>query len=473
MPDKRKLRVVLLQSPLQNVVKAATPEYVDENRGHTPPMGLLYIQAALENSRHESVFLDANLEGWTHEETARRALSYGPELVGIQAMTFTLPDAYFVAKAIKALNPDVKILIGGPHPTIYPRETAGLDAVDFAFAGEGEIGFPAFLDAFSDPVARAAIPGIACKLNGEVSYTPPCGLLKDLDLIALPARQSSRYTLYSSVLAALNPITIMITSRGCPFQCVFCNRMGRKYRAHSARYVLDEFEEILKLGIKEVFIHDDTFTINRERVKAICEGIIDRGYHIVWEARTRVDCVDEELLALMRRAGCNRLSFGVESGSERVLKSMKKGIDLKRVEEVFACCRKEGISTLADFMFGNLDEEMDDIKKSLELVRRIEPDYAQFSICSPYPGTPLYQLGLERGLYSCDVWLDFARDPLKDFHSPVWTQHLTEEELVEITASAYRAFYMRPSFIVKQLTRIRTFEQFKTMFRGAVGMAIK
>ena len=470
MGTVQKAHIVLIHPPLQNIISAATPEYVDKNRGFMPPLGLLYIQAAVERSRHESIFLDANLEGWDHEETATQALSHNPDLVGLQAMTFTLPDAYLVAKAVKKLNPEVKVLIGGPHSTIYPQETAGLDAVDFAFAGEGEIDFLSFLDVFHNSEARAAIPGIAYKLDGNVHYSPFVGLIKDLDSIPFPARKSSKFKQYCSVLAKNNPITTMITSRGCPFKCVFCNRMGRKYRYHSAQYVLSELEEILHLGLQEVFIHDDTFSINRERVKAICEEIIKRGYDFVWEARTRADCVDEELLALMRRAGCHRLSFGVESGSERVLKSMKKEIKLNQVEKVFAWCRREGIVTLADFMFGNLDEEIEDIKKTLDLVKRINPDFVQYSICSPYPDTPLYKHGLERRIISYDIWLDFARDPLQDFSSPFWTQNFAEEELIKMTATAYRSFYMRPSFIIKKLMEINSFEQLKNMLSAAIGM---
>ena len=468
----KRTRVVLVHPPLKNVITAATPDYVDENRGHTPPMGLLYLQSAIEHSRHESVFLDADLEGWSHEEAARRALSYGPDIIGLQAMSFTMPDAYLVAKAAKAIDPEVATVIGGPHPTIYPRETAGLEAVDFAFAGEGEKNFIAFLDMFRDPVERTKVPGVACRAGegeGEGGATTfnPAGLLRDIDEVHYPARRSSHYERYSSVLAAHNPVTVMITSRGCPFSCIFCNRMGRQYRCHSAGYVLGEIEEIIGLGIKEVFIHDDTFTLNRKRVVDICEGIISRGYRVSWEARTRADCVDEELLSLMKRAGCTRLSFGVESGSEKVLKKMNKDMDLKRVEDVFRWCRKEGITTLADFIFGNMDEEADDMEKTLDLVKRINPDYVQYSILSPYPDTPLYKLGVEKGILPGDVWAEFATDPLKKFSGPLWTQNFTEEELVSITARAYRAFYTRPSFIFRQLRKISSLEQFKNMARAA------
>jgi anaerobic magnesium-protoporphyrin IX monomethyl ester cyclase len=473
MSARSRVRVVLVHPPLRRVVGAATPEYVDENRGFTPPMGLLYLQAALEQSRHESVFVDAHLEGWDYAEAARQILTHEPDLVGLQALTFTLPDAYLQAKALKQQNPDVPILIGGPHPTIYPLETVGLSGVDFAFVGEGERALVQFLDAFDDPAARIHVPGIVSKLDGQVRLAPGAGLLEDLDGIPFPARRSSLYKRYSSVLAERSSITVMITSRGCPFNCIFCNRMGRRYRWHSAPYVLAEFEQINELGIGEVFIHDDTFSIRRDRVVAICEGLIERRLDIIWEARTRVDCVDEQLIALMRRAGCHRLSFGVESGSPKVLKRMRKDINPQRVEQVFGWCRREGIVTLADFMLGNLDETEDDVRMSLELMRRIDPDYVQFSMLSPYPATPLYELGLESGLIKSDIWREFARDPLQPFRGPLWTQNFTEEELTHLTAAAYRSFYMRPRFVWKQLRRVRSFGQLRTMARGALGMLSK
>ena len=472
MPEKP-VKVVLLNPPLRNLVSAATPGYVDENRGFSPPMGLLYVQAAVEHSPHESLFLDANVEGWDHETAARNALAHAPDLVGLQAMTFTMPDACLVAKAVKRLSPDTKVLIGGPHPTIYPQETAGLPYIDYAFAGEGELGFVQFLDRFYDAKALSSVPGIAFKGDGEIHYVEHGGLIPQLNTILRPARQSSPYTRYSSVLAERNPVTILITSRGCPFKCVFCNRMGRKYRFHSADYVLEEIKEIIELGIPEIFVHDDTFTLNRHRVEAICNGILDRKFDVIWEARTRVDCVDQDLLALMRKAGCRRLSFGVESGSPRVLASMRKGIDLNRVVEVFRWCRREGIATLADFMIGSLDEQTEDIRKTFDLVGRIDPDYVQYSICSPYPGTPLYEIGLKKGLIPADVWREFATDPLKEFRSPLWTQHFTEQELISITARAYRKFYLRPAFVMKQLKRVNSLAQFKGMVRGALGMLRK
>ncbi len=466
-------RIVLMHPRLDHLVQAATPDYIDENRGTTPPMGLLYLQAALENSNHESLLLDANVENLDYKQAAKKALEFQPDLIGLQAMSFTLPDAYLQAKAIKELAPEMPIIIGGPHPTIYPIETVELPAVDFAFAGEGEFGLIKFMDVLTQPEQWQNIPGLAYMEKGEARFNPSSGYIEKMDDIPLPARSSTPWQKYGSVLSERDSMTIMITSRGCPFNCIFCNRMGRRYRYHSAEYVLREIDEINKLGIKEIFIHDDTFTLNKSRIKEICEGLIERNYDIVWEARTRVDCVDREMLALMRKAGCTRMSFGVESGSPHVLEKMNKGIELKRVEQVFQWCREVGITTLADFMIGNYGEKMEDIKKSQKLVKKINPDYAQFSICSPYPETPLYKLAIEKGIVKSDVWKEFAKDPMSTFRSPVWTEYFTAEELVKIVAQCYRAFYWRPSFILKQLKKINSFEQFYLMARSAIGMIRK
>ncbi|MBW1989022.1 MAG: radical SAM protein [Deltaproteobacteria bacterium] len=463
-------KAVLVHAPLKNVLGAATPDYVDENRGANPPMGLLYLKAALNRSAHESAFLDANLEGLDHRQAARRALSHQPDLIGIQAMTHTMPDACLLAKEIKAASPGTAVMIGGPHPTIYPEETAALPYVDFAFAGEGEEGLITFLDRFDDPEARLSVPGVAGKKDGNVVYTPSAGLLSDLDAVPIPARRDTPYDRYTSVLAQKNPIAIMITSRGCPFSCVFCNRMGRKYRAHSADRVLAEFDDVVSLGVGEVFIHDDTFSLDRKRVVDICQGLMERGAPVVWEARTRVDRVDPELLALMKKAGCARLSFGVESGSPRVLAAMKKGTTPDQARAAFSWCRAAGITTLADFMVGNLEETEEDIQQTLDLLKDLDPDYAQFSICSPYPNTPLYQLALDQGVVKSDVWRAFAADPLAPFESPAWTAHFSREELDAICARAYRKFYFRPRFILRQAKKIRSPETLFTMARGALGM---
>lgn len=466
------VRIVLLNAPSKDVLDAATPDFVHENSGHVPPMGLLYVASAIEKSRHEVIFLDAALEGMSYEQAAIAALEHKPDVVGFQAMTFTLRDNLFVARKIKKRAPRVITIFGGAHPTIYPKETAALDEVDFAFAGEGEVGMVAFLDVFRDAEARSKVPGIAAKREDGITYNCDHEYIHDMDSIPFPARHLAPYKRYSSVLSHHDTVTLMITSRGCPFNCIFCNRMGRQYRYHSAEYVLREFDEIHRLGIREVFIHDDTFSLKRERVEAICNGLIERGYPMIWEARTRVDCVDKELLVLMKRAGCERLSFGVESGSAKVLKAMRKGTDIDQIRKVFAWCRDIGITTLADFMIGNVDEKAEDIAMSVSLMKQLAPDYVQWSILSPYPNTPIYKMALEKGLVTEDVWLRFAEDPFLPFYTPYWTKEFSLDELRRIASRNYRTFYFRPSFIFKQLKKLRTPGQFLSLAKAAIAMII-
>jgi radical SAM superfamily enzyme YgiQ (UPF0313 family) len=260
----------------------------------------------------------------------------------------------------------------------------------------------------------------------------------------------------------------MITSRGCPFRCIFCDRMGKKFRPASAGYVLEEIESILRLGIQEIFIHDDTFSVDKKRVVEICEGILSRNLKFHWDARTRVNCVDFEQLALMKKAGCERISFGIESGDPTILKNLRKGITLEQAEKVFGWCKQLGISTLADFMIGSPGETRKEIAETIKFVHKIKPHYAQFSIVCPYPDTDLYREALQRGLIDHDVWLEFARKPSRDFRPPIWGEHFKREELEQIVKELYRSFYLSPHFILAELAKIRSLRQVGAKLRAGL-----
>ena len=204
--------------------------------------------------------------------------------------------------------------------------------------------------------------------------------------------------------------------------------------------MLEEIEHCLSLGIREIFFHDDTFTIDKKRVLTICELINKRGLKFDRDARVRVDTVNYELLSGMKKAGCHRISFGVESGNPRILKNLRKGITLEQVETAFRQCRKLKIQTLADFMIGSPGESRQDIMETISFSRRLGADYAQFSVTTPYPGTDLYREALAKGVIESDVWSEFARNPKEDFIPPLWTENLSREELIELLNTAYKNF---------------------------------
>ncbi len=453
------MKIVLVNPPLHNTIPAATPDFIEKTRGIMPPMGLLYLKAALENSCHNSFFIDASAKRLDNSGVAKKILTIKPDFVGIQTLTFNLPGVYLLIKEIKSLLPKVKIILGGAHPTIYPLETGRLKEVDFVFTGDSEYTLVSFLNNYPVPENSTSLSKAAYLKKGNI-ISPLKTLYKNsIDLLPYPARKSSPYMQYSSIIAKSNPITCLITSRGCPFNCIFCNRRDKKYYEHSAEYVLGEIESILSLGIKEIFIHDDTFTINRNRAISICKGVIKMKTDLLCQARTRVDCVDRKMLSYMKEAGCSRLSFGIESGSKTVLKRLKKNISLEKALEVFKWCKEEGIETLADFMVGCPGEKKSDVKRTNSFIRKLKPEYIQFSICTPYPDTELYKEGLDKGIIKKDVWRILALNPLVKLKVPFWTENFSRGALKKILITAYLRFYLTFPQIFNQLKKINSIKK--------------
>ena len=253
----------------------------------------------------------------------------------------------------------------------------------------------------------------------------------------------------------------MMTSRGCPYQCIFCDRLGKKFRAASAEYVVKEISACLELGIDHIFFHDDTFTIDKKRVLDICRLLKENSLKIKFSLRSRVNTIDEDIIKALKDAGCVRISFGVESGVQRILKRIKKGITLEQAESAFRLAKKYKIKTLADFMIGHPDETVEDIHETIRFTKRLKPDYVQFSVTTPYPATDLYREGIEMGIIAGDVWRSYAENPTPDFVPPRWEQNIDKETLYEMLHHCYKKFYLSPGFIVKNMIRLSSFAEFK------------
>jgi len=294
-------------------------------------------------------------------------------------------------------------------------------------------------------------------------------LISDLDKLPFPNRQAVPYKKYYSIISRYPVSTTLLTSRGCPYHCTFCYQfMGRNYRYRSVTNIIEEIEECLKLGIKEFFFFDETFTINRERVLAICDEIIDRKLDISWEIRARVNTVDREMLIKLKKAGCERIQFGVETSTPEILKLLKKGITIDQVRNAFKMANKVGLTTFADFMIGLPTETREQILRTIEFSKELKPAYAQFSVTTPFPATELYELGFKKGLYTEDYWRDFARNPRKEFIPRVWEESLSREELISLLNYAYKRFYLRPGYILRKLFEIRSFDELKRKAMGGL-----
>ena len=462
------MRVLLIEPPAENTIVSNNPPIIDDERGCNPPLGILYLAGYMEQmSDHEAGVLDCPVEGIGHIETRhavslREAISErSPEIVGIHSTTFTLVDALLTAQAVKDLDPQIPVVIGGPHPSIYPVETAELSGIDYVVVGEGEITFTELVDRLSRGVDPEDVPGLVYKRNGNMINTGKRPLIDDLDMLPFPARHLAPYEKYWSVIASRSPMTTMITSRGCPYGCSFCARphLGKKFRARSARNVVDEMERCVEMGIREFLIYDDTFTVDKRRAMDICDEIINRKLNIGWDIRARVDTVDDEMLRKLKDAHCERIHYGVESGSNDILKVLKKGITIEQVRRAFHLTREHGIKTLAYFMFGSPGESREDILNSIAFAKELKPDYIHVTITTPFPASELYESGLRDGTIAWNFWRTFAEHPSPDFQPLLSMESLPRDMLNELVKTAYRSFYMRPGNIFKELTRLRSLGQ--------------
>lgn len=468
------MKILLINPPAQNTLKGNNPPIIDQERGYNPPLGLLYLAGYLEKyTSHQVEVLDTQVEELSYEELETRLRNIKPDVVGITAMTFTLIDVLKTAKLVKRISNNIKIVLGGPHVYIYPEETISLKEIDFLVLGEGEITFAELMDNINDVEKLKNINGLVFKYNGKIINTGLREFITSLDEIPHPARHLVPYKKYSSLLAKRQPITTMITSRGCPYNCSFCARphLGKRFRAHSPKNVIHEMQECINLGINEFLIYDDTFSIDRQRVLDICDEIINKKLDIGWDIRIRVDTVDEEILKKLKQANCERIHYGVEAGTEKILKVLKKGITLEQAISAFKLTKKMGIATLAYFMIGSPTETKEDILQTIEFAKKLNPDFVHITITTPFPATAIYQKGLEERVFKSDFWREFALNPNGSFQPEYWKENLEANELLELIDYAYKSFYIRPTYILKELLQVKSFTEFKRKVKAGLKVA--
>lgn len=459
------MKLLLINPPETRMIRADNPEFIDEERGANPPLGILYVAAAArKNPNWDVQVIDCVGEGLDYDGLRERVRTSQAQLVGITVLTFTVYDVLETIRVVREETPESRIILGGPHAHIYPVETLGWDGVDMVAMGEGEPVIHGLLEAFPDPQAMASIRGLVfSNSSGETLHGGQPGFIPDLDALAYPARDATNIGRYSSVVSEHNPITTMITSRGCPFKCRYCDRphLGRRFRAHSAGYVLEEMRQCAEMGIREIFVYDDTFTVNRSRVLEICERKIREGIDLPFDIRTRVDTVDPEMLDALKAAGCARIHYGVEAGTEKIQKVLGKGITLEQAQKAFRMTKTAGIKSLAYFMIGSPTETREDIRRSMRFALTLDPDFVSITVLTPFPETDIYFRALEEGVIGDDYFRRFAEKPFDGFRVKYWERELDREGLFEELERAYRMFYGRPKFILRETLKVRSLEELK------------
>lgn len=435
----------------------------------SPPIGVLSIAALARDAGHAVYFIDAATLGYNLDMIFQEMEDIDPDIVCITSMTISIDSAGNLAREIKNKYCNKPVILGGVHITALPEDTMRrYPAVDIGVLGEGEYTFMELVDRLEHGGGFQNIVGIIYrKSTGTSVRNRSRDFISNLDRLPFPAwdlvKPTPKYRLSAYGTKEDNSFGL-ITSRGCPGQCIFCDKsvFGKRFRAHSAEYVVDQIQLLKETrGMVDFLFYDDFFVANKRRLKRICELLRERGLKISWSCCSRVDSVDPDVLKLMKENGCWMIEFGIESGSQKILDFMKKNITLEQTETGVRLTREAGIITKGNFIFGNLLETAETLEETINFAIKIKIDYFQHTFLSPLPGSYIYEIASQYG--------EFDREwkKMSTFAINFIPHGLTREELVYYSKYAWRKFYLRPRIIMNELKKARNIQSFGRLVRGA------
>jgi anaerobic magnesium-protoporphyrin IX monomethyl ester cyclase len=424
------------------------------------PLGLAYLAAGLEENSHEVKVIDAGVLNYDYHQIVSEIKLHGADIIGITSVTPNYVRTLDLATNLKK-ELDLPILVGGPHVTALTEETMENDCFDIAVLGEGELTTIDLIETIQTEDDLSKVRGIAYKHEGRLIRTPQRPYMDNLDALPFPARHLlpslNAYKPTPSAYRKL-PQATMITSRGCPYHCAFCDRsvFGNRYRARTAGNVVDEMELLTtKYGAREIRFWDDTFNVDQQRVISICDEILRRGLDVTWTCLGRINHMNRAVLEAMAEAGCWQVDYGIESGNQETLNSITKGQTLEMVRKIVKMTNKAGIGVRGFFMLGLPGENEAAMTDTIKFAKSLDLTSAVFHITTPFPGTELYKTARDSGELRRDASYDeymlgFSED------IPYVPRGLTAQRVKEFQSTAYRQFYFRPSFVAKRVLEVRT-----------------
>ena len=459
---------VLLISPTYITEKISTTmDDVHLAMERKPPLGLLSLAAYLgEQSAHDVTILDNQLERHDDDALAAYLAKLDPRVVGITVVSFKLWEAYQVSCLVRRALPGAHIVWGGPHLSIYPNESLALDCVDSIVLEDGERPLLELCDRLERGDDPEGIAGLYTRRNIPAEGNFVGAFNADLNALPLIDLTKVRYGEYKAYLTG-NQMATVLTSRGCPFRCIFCRLDTRKIRLSSVERVIEQIKSYVALGVREVEFYDETFNTTTVRVKEFATRLMDEKIDIRWSFRGRIDRVDEEMLRAIKAAGCQRIQYGVEAGTDKVLNNLRKGTSVEQIRRCFKLTNKVGIDTVAYLILGSPGETLDDMRQTIDLVREIRPTYIEYAIFNLSPGTQAYQMALDQGVLESDVWRDYAADPSGAMPVRVWDKDYSFDELEKMRQKALKSFYLSPRYIFSRLVNMRPSEAVMTFKTGA------
>ncbi len=458
-----------------NKVLLISPDKIKEktalNNLKYPPLGLVTLAAVLKKEGFDPVLFDASV-GAIDSLLRIKSLLQGDDVLAVGlSFTSNLADsAYVYADFIKQHFPRIPIISGGYHPTVMYHEVMSHFSIDYVVLGEGEVTFLALLNAIKAGGAVSDIAGISYRKNNEILLTSPRLLINDLDSIPIPAYELLRLDSYSSPTSTRKPFLTMIRSRGCPYDCLFCgvdSMFSHKFRCQTPQRTLDEIIYVIKIfNVKEISFKDSDFLIDRNNVARLCELMIKNKLDLTWNCSTRVDSVNKDILALMKRSGCRQITFGIESGSQKMLDALRKNIQVNKIVDSVKLTKQAGISCVAGFIVGSPGEDFETLNDTVELIKKLDLDYASFSFLTAFPGSDLYKMSQE------NKWFLKGSRAMEYGSLGINVSKLSDAQLQYAMRKMILRFYFNPRYIFRKLRKI-TISDLRNNFIGAFSLITK
>jgi|TARA_Y100000310_G_scaffold82857_1_gene79456 radical SAM superfamily enzyme YgiQ (UPF0313 family) len=450
---------VLLVSPSSSTVygQYISPPY--------PPLGLLYIAAVLEKDNEVKV-VDYDADKMNDEKLKDIFNSFKPDLVGLTASTANINSARQIASLAK--EHEIKTLLGGLHATMMPEECMNYGCFDFIVKGEGEITIPLIVENLDKDEFN--IDGMWYKKNGGIIKNKDRPYIQDLDSLPFPARHLlENPDVYTPPDAIKQPVTPIMTSRGCPSRCTYCctkHILGQEFRFRSPKNSVDEIEYVIKkYGVKEIHIMDDVFTYNKQRVFDFRDEVKKRDIDVnfVFANGLRADQVDKERLEALKDLGVISIGCGVESGNQQILNNIRKDIRIERVREAYKIAQDMGFQTWGFFILGLPGDNDQTIKETIKFAKELDVDFAKFLTLTPYPNSHVFHQLEEENLIDNKDYDNYGVYTAPVHH----LKDLSAEDIVKWQKRAYRQFYLRPRKILQHLARMKSLTQLKYNLKSA------
>ena len=480
------MKDILLIFPPYEIKERYGGRKVGEVGGYLPPLGIAFLAAYLRNNGFSVDIIDAATLGLSQDELIDRIRRTSPKVIGISSLTPNYHRAVFIGEAIRREFPECLTVIGGHHATIESERTL-LDnpCFDLLAFGEGEYTLLELMQRYRDSGYRRGeflndekslsfIKGIVFRVNNEIIKNERREFVSDMDSLPDPAWDllpMERYLPLPNQYLR-KPVVHMLVIRGCPFDCSFCSCnavFGRKIRKTSPAKVIESIKHVMDTyGAKEISFWDDTITSSKSWITELCNRIIDEKLDITWTCLSRVDTVTKEMLQLMKKAGCWNIFFGFESANQQLLDNINKHTTPEQARKVIGWLKEVGIEVRASFMLALPGETPQMAEETIKFAIELEPDYVQFCITTPYPGTKLYEQASDYGR----LHHDYSKYSL--WH-PVFVPHgyKDKDAVAKMEKYAMRKFYFRPAYIYNRLKKIRSKDDLLRYIKGlkmAIGM---